>query len=51
MVYCGLFPTEGHEFESLRDALGKLQLNDAALRFEPDVRWPSRLHLDMPSAA
>ena len=37
MVYCGLFPTEGHEFEALRDALGKLQLNDAALRYDPDV--------------
>ena len=37
MVYCGLFPTVGHEFERLRDALGKLQLNDAALHYEPDV--------------
>lgn len=37
MVYCGLFPTEGDEFEKLREALGKLQLNDAALHYEPDV--------------
>ena len=41
MVYCGLFPTEGPDFEDLRDALGKLQLNDAALQYEPDVRAPS----------
>ncbi|KAK9806043.1 hypothetical protein WJX73_008695 [Symbiochloris irregularis] len=37
MVYCGLFPTEGDDFEKLREALGKLQLNDAALHYEPDV--------------
>lgn len=32
MVYCGLFPIEADQFPSLREALDKLQLNDAALR-------------------
>jgi len=36
MVYCGLFPTEGDEYEALREALGKLRLNDAALSYEPE---------------
>jgi GTP-binding protein LepA len=35
-VFCGLYPTEGHDFERLRDALAKLQLNDASLFFEPE---------------
>lgn len=35
-VYCGLYPTEGEELERLRDALSKLQLNDASLLFEPE---------------
>lgn len=35
MVYCGLFPTDADQYQSLRTALGKLQLNDAALQFEP----------------
>ena len=36
-VFAGLYPVESHEYESLRDALTKLQLNDAALRFEPET--------------
>nr|WP_276129376.1 translation elongation factor 4 [Rubrobacter indicoceani] len=35
-VYCGLYPTVGDDFERLRDALQKLQLNDASLFFEPE---------------
>lgn len=37
VVYCGLFPTDAEQFEPLREALGRLQLNDAALQFEPEV--------------
>ncbi|MCS6951014.1 MAG: translation elongation factor 4 [Armatimonadota bacterium] len=37
MVYCGLYPVDGEEFTDLRDALMKLQLNDAALVFEPET--------------
>jgi GTP-binding protein LepA len=37
MVYCGLFPVDADQYESLRDALGKLRLNDAALAYEPEV--------------
>ena len=36
MVFAGLYPIESHEHGLLRDALGKLQLNDAALSFEPE---------------
>ncbi len=36
-VFAGLYPAEASEYEFLRDALTKLQLNDAALRFEPEV--------------
>src|SRR5262245_56197489 len=36
MVFAGLFPVEGHEYEMLRDALGKLQLNDATFFYEPE---------------
>ena len=35
-VFCGLYPTEGDDFERLREALAKLQLNDASLFFEPE---------------
>jgi GTP-binding protein LepA len=35
-VFCGLYPTVGEDFERLRDALAKLQLNDASLYFEPE---------------
>ena len=37
MVFCGMFPTDADDFQNLREALGKLQLNDAALQFEPEV--------------
>jgi len=37
MVYCGMYPAEGESFEDIRDALEKLQLNDAALTFEPET--------------
>ena len=36
MVYCGLFPTDSDQYEDLREALGKLQINDAALCYEPE---------------
>src|SRR6202163_1411944 len=36
MVFAGLFPVQSHEYEALRDALGKLQLNDAAFFYEPE---------------
>ncbi|CAB9504172.1 Elongation factor 4 [Seminavis robusta] len=36
MVYCGLFPVDADQYEQLRDALGKLRLNDAALSYEPE---------------
>ena len=35
-VFAGLFPVESNQYDALRDALTKLQLNDAALRFEPE---------------
>ena len=37
MVYCGIYPADGADYESLRDALEKLRLNDAALSYEPET--------------
>jgi len=37
MVFCGLYPIESVKFESLRESLGKLKLNDASLIFEPET--------------
>lgn len=37
MVFCGIFPTDSKQYEDLRDALGKLHLNDTAFVFEPDT--------------
>lgn len=37
MVYCGIFPADGSKYPDLRDALEKLQINDAALTFDPET--------------
>jgi GTP-binding protein LepA len=37
MVYCGIYPAEGEKYEGVKDALEKLQVNDAAFHFEPET--------------
>lgn len=37
MVYCGIYPADGADYENLRDALAKLELNDASLIYEPET--------------
>ena len=37
MVYCGIYPAEGEKYEDVKDALEKLQVNDAAFNFEPET--------------
>lgn len=37
MVFCGLYPTDGDQYQDLRDAIDKLRLNDASLNFEPET--------------
>ena len=44
MVFCGLFPIDADRYGDLREALGRLQLNDAALQYEPEARSVQREH-------
>ena len=37
MVFCGLYPTQSHQYENLRDALNKLRLNDSSFNYEPET--------------
>ena len=47
MVFAGLYPVESDEYRSLRDALEKLQLNDASLVYEPESSDGARLRLPL----
>lgn len=37
MVYCGIYPADGSKYEDLKEALGKLELNDSSLKYEPET--------------
>ena len=43
MVYCGLFPSDGQDFEELRDALNRLSINDPSFEIEPETSEALRL--------
>ncbi len=47
MVYCGLYPADGAKYPDLRDALEKLQLNDASLQFEPETSIASWIWISL----
>ena len=47
MVYCGIYTEDGSKYPDLRDALEKLQLNDASLTFEPESSVGPRLRLPL----
>ena len=47
MVYSGLYPIDGDDYPTLRDALERLQLNDAALAYEPETSGCARLRLPL----
>ena len=62
MVFCGIYPADGADYDNLRDALEKLRMNDASLSFDPEtldragIRIPLRVsgtiaHGDHPTAA
>ena len=46
MVYCGIYPIDGSQFEALKLALEKLKLNDAALEFEQETSVALDLDVD-----
>ena len=37
MVFCGIYPADGADYDNLRDALEKLRMNDASLSFDPET--------------
>src|SRR5215471_14687060 len=54
VVFCGLFPADAAEFETLRESLGKLRLNDASFHFEPETsqeRLEREFNLDLVTTA